>query len=121
MLELEPREVTLRVIDQVLVTSVKTRPLTLDEIREKGIVLDSDDYLGFEFSLALKLDSDVVKFTFPAVFDRNGVELPQTQYPETTKVARTGVQVPGQASIPVTWVPMLLRRTTATPPPTRRT
>jgi hypothetical protein len=44
--------VPVQVIDQVLVTSVKTRPLTLDEIKQKGIVLDRDDYLGFEFSWA---------------------------------------------------------------------
>ena len=51
VLDVLPRTVAIEVIDQVLVTSVKTRPLTLDEIRDKGIVLDSDDYLGFEFTL----------------------------------------------------------------------
>jgi hypothetical protein len=58
------------------VTSVKTRPLTLDEIREKGIVLDSDDYLGFEFTMALSLDSKAVNFSFPVVFNRQGVAIP---------------------------------------------
>ncbi len=37
------------------------RPLTLDEIREKGIAIDRDDYLGFQFTLGMQLDSQVVK------------------------------------------------------------
>ena len=77
VLDVEPSTVTVRVIDQILVTSVKTRPLTLDEIREKGIVLDSDDYLGFEFTMALSLDSKAVNFSFPVVFNRQGVAIPQ--------------------------------------------
>ena len=77
VLDVQPQHVPVKVIDQVLVTSVKTRPLTLDEIREKGIVLDSDDYLGFEFTLGLKLESKPVNLTFPVVFDRQGVPVPQ--------------------------------------------
>jgi hypothetical protein len=46
VLDVPPRQVDIQVIDEVLITSVKTRPLTLAEIRAKGIVLDSDDYLG---------------------------------------------------------------------------
>ena len=76
VLEVEPSSTTIKVIDQILVTSVKTRPLTLDEIKDKGIVLDSDDYLGFEFTLAMSLDSKAVNFSFPVVFNRQGVAIP---------------------------------------------
>src|SRR4051794_14456339 len=37
LLDVTPSTIPLKVIDQVLVTSVRTRPLTNDEIREKGI------------------------------------------------------------------------------------
>ena len=77
VLEVQPQHVPVKVIEQVLVTSVKTRPLTLDEIRAKGIVLDSDDYYAFEFTLGLKLESKAVNITFPVVFDREGVPIPQ--------------------------------------------
>lgn len=48
LFDLQPHTVPIDVVEQVLITSVKTRPLTLQEIKDKGIVLDSDDYLGFE-------------------------------------------------------------------------
>jgi hypothetical protein len=76
LLDVQPRRVTLRVIEQILVTSVVTRPLTLDEIRERGVVLDASAYLGFEFAITLKLESTPVHFRFPAVFDRQGVPIP---------------------------------------------
>jgi hypothetical protein len=80
-LDASPSHVTVKVLDQILVTSVRTRPLTLDEIREKGIVLDSDDYLGFEFTLGLKLESKAVNLTFPVAFDRQGLAVPQPILP----------------------------------------
>ncbi len=92
-LDVEPRRVSVRVIDQVLVTQVKTRPLTLDEIRSRGIVLDRDDYLGFEFTLGLRLDSQTVSLNFPVVFDRQGVEVPLTLMPPGPPL-REGVPVP---------------------------
>ncbi len=79
LLDLQPHTVPIDVVEQVLITSVKTRPLTLQEIKDKGIVLDSDDYLGFEFTLGLLLESKAVKVAFPVVFDRDGVALPVPQ------------------------------------------
>jgi hypothetical protein len=77
VLDVAPRVVTIEVIDQVLITSVKTRPLTMQEIKDKGIVLDKDDYLAFEFTLGLKLESKAVNLSFPVVFDRAGVPVPE--------------------------------------------
>ncbi|HYE85450.1 MAG TPA: hypothetical protein VEA16_03775, partial [Vicinamibacterales bacterium] len=81
VLDLQPRSVTVDVVEQVLITSVRTRPLTLQEIKDKGIVLDSDDYLGFEFTLGVLLESKPVNIAFPVVFDRAGiaVTVPQQQ------------------------------------------
>ena len=76
VLDVTPSRVPLKVIEQVLNTSVKTRPLTLQEIKDKGIVIDRNDYLGFEFTLGIKLESKAVTVQLPVVFDRQGVPLP---------------------------------------------
>ncbi len=81
VLDVFPRRVTLRVIEQILVTSVVTRPLTLDEIRERGIVLDAGAYLSFEFAITLRLDSTPVTLRLPVVFDRQGVVVPMPLQP----------------------------------------
>jgi hypothetical protein len=98
-LDATPSRITVKIIDQILVTSVKTRPLTLDEIKAKGIVLDSDDYLGFEFTLGMKLESKPVNLSFPVVFDRKGVQVPQPTLPPAAPV---------RAALPPMIVPMLL-------------
>ncbi len=101
VLDVLPRRVTLRVIEQILVTSVATRPLSLDEIRERGVVLDASAYLGFEFAVTLKLESTPVQFRFPAVFDRQGVPIPIPLAPPPEPL-RSVVSVPQL-------VPVLLR------------
>ena len=80
-LDVTPHRVDVEVIDQVLVTSVTTRPLTLEEIRARGIILDNDSYLGFEFTLGINMDSQAVSFSFPVVFDHRGVAVPQPLLP----------------------------------------
>jgi alpha-tubulin suppressor-like RCC1 family protein len=76
ILDLQPRVVPVDVVDQVLITSVRTRALTLQEIKDKGIVLDRDDYLGFEFTLGVLLESKPVRMSFPVVFDSQGIAVP---------------------------------------------
>ena len=99
VLDVAPSAVDVEVIDEILITSVTTRPLTLDEIRQRGIVLDADDYLGFEFTLAMKLESTPVNVSFPVAFNREGVAVPA--YLTPPGVSRTGISMP-------TIVPMLL-------------
>lgn len=101
VLDVTPQRLTVKVIDQILITSVTTRPLTLDEIRERGIVIDSSDYLGFEFTLGLSLDSRATTFTFPVVFDQRGVPVPQPSLPLPSP---TRAELPPLTSI----VPLLL-------------
>jgi hypothetical protein len=101
-LDITPSRVDVEVIEQVLITSVTTRPLTLEEIKAKGIILDDDSYLGFEFTLGIALDSKAVQFTFPVVFDHRGVAVPQPLLP--------GAE-PERATMPplTTIIPMLLK------------
>lgn len=105
VLDVTPGTLPVKVIDQVLVTSVQTRALTLDEIQAKGIVLDSSDVLGFDFTVGLQLSSQVVNITFPVVFDRQGVPIPQPLAPPPAP-PRLDVPIPELPTI----VPLLLQR-----------
>ncbi|HEX4603250.1 MAG TPA: Ig-like domain-containing protein, partial [Candidatus Angelobacter sp.] len=102
-LDVSPATIPVKVIDQVLITSVETRPLTLDEIKAAGIVLDSSDFLGFQFTIGLALQSNATTISFPVVFDRKGVPIPQPLLPP-------GPPTRDQVPIP-TIVPVLLNLT----------
>ena len=75
-LRASPDAATIEVIERVLVTQVTTRPLTIEEIRQKGILFGDDSFTGFNFTLALKLDSRPVTIDFPVIFDSNEVPVP---------------------------------------------
>ncbi len=90
--DLTPSTITVKVIDQVLVTSVQTTPLTLEQIQEMGVVLDSSSYTGFQFTVGLQLSSQVVNISFPVVFDQKGVPVPQPLAPPPA-VSISGVTV----------------------------
>ena len=77
VLDLSPNSVVVNVIDQVLVTSVQTQALTLAQIQAMGVVLNSSDYTGFNFTIGLQLSSQVVNISFPVVFNPQGVAIPQ--------------------------------------------
>jgi hypothetical protein len=106
ILDLQPHTVPVDVVDQVLITSVRTRPLTLQEIKDKGIVLDQDDYLGFEFTLGVLLESKPVKIAFPVVFDNKGIAVP---IPEM--LPSLDVDALSEPVIVPRLVPMMLRAT----------
>ena len=105
VLDVAPRVVAIEVIDQVLITSVKTRPLTLQEIKDKGIVLDKDDYLAFEFTIGLKLESKAVNLSFPVVFDRSGRGRAGVHHRRSRRCRREEHDIPVFPEI----VPLMLR------------
>jgi hypothetical protein len=103
VLAVTPSRVPLKVIEQVLITSVKTRPLTLQEIKDKGIIIDRNDYLGFEFTLGVKLESKAVTISLPVVFDRQGVPVP-LPLAGVSEGSREGVRLPDLPPM----IPMML-------------
>ena len=96
----------LKVIERILVTSVKTRPLTLDEIVARGIDLaDAENYLGFGFTLGLRVESEAVQIKFPVIFNRKGEVVPDTLKPPRAPPRVTGpVQITRMPQL----VPLLL-------------
>lgn len=59
--------IPIKVISEVFVTSVTTRPLTLDEIREKGILIDSSSYQAVNFQAAFNIDGQTFTIDMAAV------------------------------------------------------
>lgn len=65
LLDGQPARVPIRVIDEVLVTSVTSRPLDLDEIRGRGIIIDERNFDLREFQLALNVDGTPLTIRLP--------------------------------------------------------
>jgi hypothetical protein len=61
------RDATITVTD-LLLTQVTSRPLTYQEMVDKGIVVSPKDFRGYNFSFAITIQSNVVQFDVPVVF-----------------------------------------------------
>ena len=59
--------VEIQVIDELLVTEILVEQLSLEEIRERGIVVDSDNFTVFDFAIGLTIDGEQVSFELPVV------------------------------------------------------
>jgi len=68
----EPRTAVV-VVTQVLLTRVSSRPMTLDEIRNYGLVVDDDNFqaLNLTFAFAIRPDREVT-FDMPLVYRHYG-------------------------------------------------
>ena len=66
-MEGSPNLVPVRVFDEVLVSRVTSRPLTYDEIVEKGIYIDESNFRVVEFEAAFVIDGNTVPVRFPVV------------------------------------------------------
>jgi hypothetical protein len=63
-----PETARIEVIDKLLVTTVTARPLTAEEIREKGIVFDKDSFQAYNFTAAFAIDDGSrIDINFPVV------------------------------------------------------
>jgi hypothetical protein len=62
-----PSSVPVRVFEEVLVSRVTSRPLTLAEIQERGIVIDDQNFRAVEFEVGFVLDGITIPVRFPVV------------------------------------------------------
>jgi protocatechuate 3,4-dioxygenase beta subunit len=62
-----PEHATLNVIEKLLVTQVTARPLTAEEIREKGIVYDASSFQAFNFTAAFAINNQPIQINFPVL------------------------------------------------------
>ena len=72
VLPARPRDVVVNVLDELLSTSVSSRPLTLEEIRELGIQYDENSFKFFNFTVAFTTESGVVEIEMPVALPTTG-------------------------------------------------
>ena len=67
LLEGAPASVPVRVFDEVLVSRVTSRPLSLDEISDRGIEIDDLNFRAVEFEVAFVVDGKSFPVKFPVI------------------------------------------------------
>jgi len=65
-----PNIVPVRVFDEVLISRVTSRPLTIEEIEERGIYIDEENFRTVEFEVGFVLDGQTIPVRFPVVAPR---------------------------------------------------
>jgi hypothetical protein len=76
-----PQVVTVESITDPLITSVTTRQLSLDEIRDRGISFDSTNFTAYEFTGGVGLTSNQMPIIFPVLIPNTTTNLPDKQPP----------------------------------------
>ena len=84
----EPDQAVIEAMD-IIVTKVESRPLTLEEIREKGIVISEENFSVYNFSVGFVVNSQEVKYEFPIVYSGNNEVYIPTSY------SGSGMGLPG--------------------------
>ncbi len=62
-----PSRVLVHVFPEVLVSSVTSRPLTLEEIQDRNIVIDDDSFTTLEFTATFIVEGEAYSVGFPVV------------------------------------------------------
>jgi hypothetical protein len=66
-MEAVPASVPVHVFDEVLISRVTSRPLTLEEIQDKGIYIDNSNFRAVEFEVGFVLDGKTFPVRFPVI------------------------------------------------------
>jgi hypothetical protein len=67
LLDGTPSSVPVRVFDEVLVSRVTSRPLSLEEIEERGIEIDDRNFRAVEFEVGFVVDGKTFPVKFPVI------------------------------------------------------
>ena len=78
--------VVINTIEKLLVTQVTSRALTLEEIKEKGIVIDEDNFTALNFTVGLTLGSDQVEIDLPVVIPTTIEAAATVEPPQLTRL-----------------------------------
>jgi hypothetical protein len=63
----QPSLVNINVLEELLVSEVTSRPLSLQEIGDRGIQFDENSFKAFEFTVAFTTASEEVRLTLPVL------------------------------------------------------
>lgn len=67
LLEGSPSTVPVRVFDEILVSRVTSRPLSLSEIEDRGIEIDDLNFRAVEFEVGFVVDGKTIPVKFPVI------------------------------------------------------
>ena len=67
LMEGSPSSVPVHIFDDILISRVTSRPLTLQEIQDRGIFIDDANFRAVEFEVGFVLDGNIVPVKFPVV------------------------------------------------------
>jgi hypothetical protein len=63
-----PESVSIEIIEKLLVSQITARPLTAQEIKDKGIVFDKTNFQAYNFTAAFAIGSgDLIKINMPVI------------------------------------------------------
>ena len=93
--DVEP--IVINVIDEILVTEVTSRPLSLEEIQEQGIVITEENFTAFEFVVGFLVESEPVLIKFPVIIPaEQEIEYIDVPRPTTPKFSQPqAINIPG--------------------------
>ena len=78
--------IRIKVIKKLLVTQVTSRALTLDEIEQKGIVIDEKNFSAVNFTVGLTLGSEKVEIDMPIAIPTAQAEMTKLRPPDLTRL-----------------------------------
>ena len=84
-----PQAVTIESISDPLITSVTTRQLTIDEIRDRGVVVDSTNFTAYNFTAVLGTSSSQVPVSFPVLIPNSSTQKKDEELPPPTDLGVT--------------------------------
>jgi hypothetical protein len=91
-----PQVVTVESISDPIVTSVTTRPLSLQELRDRGVTFDSTNFTVYEFTGAVGVTSSRQPIAFPVLIPNTTKDNPEELPPSTA----VGLELPEVNNLP---------------------
>jgi len=71
LLDADPSVIEIRALEQIFVSSVSSRQLTLEEIQDRGILIDPSNFNAVEFTFGIATSSNQVPISFPMFFPKD--------------------------------------------------
>ena len=103
-MDANPSSVPVHVFDEVLISRVTSRPLTLQEIQDKGIVIDQANFRAVEFEVGFVLDGKSIPVRFPVIaptFNASTEIIPQAELEAKLAEAKLlNQQIAGTVELP---------------------
>ncbi len=90
--------VLIEVVEKLLVTEVTSRPLTQEEIVERGIIIDTNSFEVVDFTVGIAIGSEEVLVEVPLVVPLAGVAMDD---PSSTVIENIGFTASGFVDIPI--------------------